>query len=112
MPATDDTDAKLLLLGVPEDFGRFYDRHVRTVLGYFQRRTGNPELAADLAAETFAAALVARRRFKPGPVPASSGCSGSRSTSSPTPSVGAWWRTGYGEGWASSVSPCARQTWS
>ena len=72
MPATDDTDDELLLSGAPEDFGRFYDRHVRTVLGYFQRRTGNPELAADLAAETFAAALVARRRFKPGPVPASS----------------------------------------
>jgi RNA polymerase sigma factor (sigma-70 family) len=72
MPATDDTDDRLLLSGAPEDFGRFYDRHVRTVLGYFQRRTGNPELAADLTAETFAAALVARRRFKPGPVPASS----------------------------------------
>jgi RNA polymerase sigma-70 factor (ECF subfamily) len=29
------------------------------------RRTGDAELAADLAAETFAAALLAARRFKP-----------------------------------------------
>ena len=71
MPATDDIDDRLLCSDAPEDFGRFYDRHVRTVLGYFQRRTRNPELAADLTAETFAAALVARRRFEPGPVPAS-----------------------------------------
>jgi RNA polymerase sigma factor (sigma-70 family) len=66
-----DTDEALLLSGQPADFGRFYDRHVRAVLGYFQRRTRNPELAADLTAETFAAALVARRRFQPGPAPAS-----------------------------------------
>jgi len=71
VPATDDIDDTLLLSDAPEDFGRFYDRHVRTVLGYFQRRTRDPELAADLTAETFAAALVARRRFEPGPVPAS-----------------------------------------
>ena len=71
MPAIDDIDDRLLASGAAEDFGRFYDRHVRTVLGYFQRRTRNPELAADLTAETFAAALVGRRRFKPGPVPAS-----------------------------------------
>ncbi len=109
MPATDDTDDGLLLSGAPEDFGRFYDRHVRTVLGYFQRRTGNPELAADLTAETFAAALVARRRFKPGPVPASSWLFG---IAQHKLAVGAWRRTGFGDGWASSVSPCARQTWS
>ena len=110
MPATDDTDDELLLSGAPEDFGRFYDRHVRTVLGYFQRRTGNPELAADLAAETFAAALVARRRFKPGPVPASSWLFGIAQHKLADAQRRAWSRTGYGEGWASSVSPCARQT--
>src|SRR3954465_4132166 len=48
-----------------EDFGRFYDRYVRTLLGFFQRRTGDPEVAADLTAETFAAALVARSRYQP-----------------------------------------------
>jgi sigma-70-like protein len=34
------------------------------------RRTGDPELAADLAAEAFAAALVAVRRYRAGPAPA------------------------------------------
>ena len=54
----------------PEAFGVFYDRHVRALLGYFARRTHDPEVAADLTAETFASALVARRRFKPGGPPA------------------------------------------
>ena len=48
----------------------FYDRHVKALLGYFARRTFNPEEAADLTAETFASALVARKRFKPGGPPA------------------------------------------
>ncbi len=59
----DETDDALLTSGDLEDFGRFYDRHARTLLGFFQRRTGNPEVAADLTAETFAAALVARSRY-------------------------------------------------
>jgi RNA polymerase sigma-70 factor (ECF subfamily) len=59
-------DEALLLSGDPEDFGRFYDRYVDAMLSYFQRRTHDPEVAADLTAETFAAALVARRRFKRG----------------------------------------------
>ncbi len=61
------------LLGSPgrEAFGRFYDRHARAVLEYFARRTRDPEVAADLTAETFAAAIVARRRFRPGALPAS-----------------------------------------
>jgi RNA polymerase sigma factor (sigma-70 family) len=40
-----------------EAFAVFYRRHLRSVLAYLIRRTGRPELAADLAAETFAAAL-------------------------------------------------------
>src|SRR5215813_11658835 len=59
-----DDDA-LLTSGDLEDFGRFYDRYARTLLGFFQRRTRNPEVAADLTAETFAAALVARSRYRP-----------------------------------------------
>ena len=54
----------------PEAFGAFYRRHEREVLGYFLRRTGEPEVAADLTAETFAAALVAARRYRPGAGPA------------------------------------------
>jgi RNA polymerase sigma-70 factor (ECF subfamily) len=61
---TELTDEKLLCsLGV-EEFGVFYDRHVKSLLAYFARRTGDPEVAADLTAETFASAIVARARFK------------------------------------------------
>jgi RNA polymerase sigma factor (sigma-70 family) len=64
------TDEDLLLSDDPEDFGRFYDRYVDMLLGYFARRTHDPEVAADLTAETFAAALVARRRFRRATTPA------------------------------------------
>ena len=46
-------------------FAAFYRRHARPITGYFLRRTGRPELAADLTAETFAAALRQCRRFDP-----------------------------------------------
>ena len=59
------TDEDLLLSGDAEDFGLFYDRYVDMLLGYFARRVHDPEIAADLTAETFAAALAARRRAKP-----------------------------------------------
>src|SRR5215211_5340030 len=65
------TDEELLGSSGREAFGLFYDRHARAVLEYFARRTRDPESAADLTAETFAAAIVARGRFRPGPVPAS-----------------------------------------
>lgn len=64
------TDEELLLSGDPDDFGEFYRRHARSLLGFLARRTDNAEAAADLVAETFAAAVLARRRFKPGPTPA------------------------------------------
>lgn len=64
------SDDHLLTTDDPEAFGMFYDRHVRTVLGYFARRTGDPEVAADLTAETFASALAARKRYRPGGAPA------------------------------------------
>lgn len=71
MHETADTDEALLLSGEPEDFGRFYDRYVQSLLAYFQRRTRDPEVAADLTAETFAAALEARPRFQLRATPAS-----------------------------------------
>jgi RNA polymerase sigma factor (sigma-70 family) len=64
------TDEELLGAASREAFGVFYDRHARSVLTYFARRTRDPEAAADLTAETFAAAIVARRRFHAGPQPA------------------------------------------
>jgi RNA polymerase sigma-70 factor (ECF subfamily) len=54
----------------PAAFGVFYRRNVSSLVAYFLDRTHNPELAADLSAETFAAALAASRRYRPGPEPA------------------------------------------
>ena len=56
------SDGQLLTLAVttePEAFTVFYQRHVDVVLAYLRRRTASPEAAADLMAETFAAALLA-----------------------------------------------------
>src|SRR3954452_14374939 len=50
---------------VPSAYAVFYRRHECAVLGYFMRRTGDAELAADLAAETFAAALLGAPKFRP-----------------------------------------------
>ena len=59
------TDEDLLSAADARSFEEFYLRHVDMVLGYFARRTGDAELAADLASETFAAALAGRRRYRP-----------------------------------------------
>jgi RNA polymerase sigma-70 factor, ECF subfamily len=47
-----------------EAFTVFYRRHLPRVVGYLVRETGDSELAADLAAEVFAAALVGARRYR------------------------------------------------
>jgi RNA polymerase sigma factor (sigma-70 family) len=54
----------------PAAFGAFYRRHEDSVLGYFLARVGDPEVAADLTAETFAAALASAHRFRPRRKPA------------------------------------------
>jgi RNA polymerase sigma-70 factor (ECF subfamily) len=64
------SDEALLTSDDPEAFGVFYARHLPPVQAYFARRVGDRETAADLAAETFASALIARRRFVPGDTPA------------------------------------------
>jgi RNA polymerase sigma-70 factor (ECF subfamily) len=51
-------------------FAELYDRHVDAVLAYHQRRTGCPDTAADLTAETFAAAFTSRHRFRDTGAPA------------------------------------------
>src|SRR3954468_20501105 len=56
------SDAQLLT-GDPHRFATFYRRHEDAVLGFFLKRTGSAERAADLTAETFARALEGRRRF-------------------------------------------------
>ena len=67
---TSPTDEELLASHETQAFGVFYDRHVRALLGYFARRTGDPQVAADLAAETFASAIVAQERYVPDGAPA------------------------------------------
>jgi RNA polymerase sigma-70 factor (ECF subfamily) len=47
-----------------EAFAVFYERHERVILAYFRRRVASSELAADLTQETFAQALVSRRRYR------------------------------------------------
>lgn len=49
----------------PAAFGVFYRRHEASVLGYFMRRVRNAEVAADLAAETFASALLGASDYRP-----------------------------------------------
>ncbi|HEY3830606.1 MAG TPA: RNA polymerase sigma factor [Solirubrobacteraceae bacterium] len=49
----------------PEAFGAFYDRYEGLLLAFFVRATGRGELAVDLAAETFAAALESVQGFRP-----------------------------------------------
>jgi RNA polymerase sigma factor (sigma-70 family) len=51
--------------GDADAFVAFYRLHLPAVLGWFQRRTGDAEVTADLAAETFCAALLAAPRFRP-----------------------------------------------
>src|SRR5258708_21998085 len=68
-----ESDERLLLSAAEHDqaFAAFYRRYERPMLAYFLRRTRDPELAADLTADAFAAALMSSRRFRPGRAPAS-----------------------------------------
>ncbi|HEY7003075.1 MAG TPA: RNA polymerase sigma factor [Gaiellaceae bacterium] len=57
-----------LLARAPRDraaFGVFYERHEASMLGFLGAATRRADLAADLTAETFAAALESCGRFDP-----------------------------------------------
>jgi RNA polymerase sigma factor (sigma-70 family) len=61
------TDAQLLAAIARCDdraFSAFYRRHLALVVGWCARRT-DPEQAADLTAEVFAAVLIAAARYEP-----------------------------------------------
>jgi RNA polymerase sigma-70 factor (ECF subfamily) len=62
------SDAELLGLTAtsPQAFGVFYDRFEADVLAFLYRATGRADIAADLTAEVFAAALQSVRGFDPG----------------------------------------------
>jgi len=64
--ASTRTDVELLA-ATPADadaFAEFYRRHERPVLGFFMHWCRSGELAADLMAETFAAAFESRSRYR------------------------------------------------
>ena len=50
----------------PDAFGEFYERHARAVLAHLAHSCRDTELALDLTAEVFAAALAASGRYRPG----------------------------------------------
>ena len=60
------SDAELLIASRedPAAFRELYDRWADRLLAYFYRRVLDPEVAADLLAETFAVAFERRRRFR------------------------------------------------
>jgi RNA polymerase sigma-70 factor (ECF subfamily) len=63
---TTKTDAQLLAASA-HDAGAFrelYDRYAEAINGYLWRRTHDQQAALDLTAETFAAAWLARGRFR------------------------------------------------
>jgi DNA-directed RNA polymerase specialized sigma24 family protein len=61
------SDAELLGLALtdPQAFGVFYDRFEADLLGFLYRATGRADIAADLTAEVFAAALQSVGGFDP-----------------------------------------------
>ncbi len=62
------SDEELLLAardGDGEAFSRFYRRHVPAVTAYLRKRVASPDLAFDLTAETFAAAVAGLSGFRP-----------------------------------------------
>ncbi len=60
------TDEELILASRedPHAFRELYDRWAESILEYFVRRVFDVEIAADLMAETFAAAFESRAKFR------------------------------------------------
>jgi RNA polymerase sigma-70 factor (ECF subfamily) len=67
-----ESDDRLLAAAADDAaaFSAFYRRYEPAMLAYFGRRVGDPELAADLTVEVFAAVLVSCARYRPGQAPA------------------------------------------
>ena len=70
MASQDDELLTRFVDGDPDAFVGFYRQHLAAILSFFWRRTGDPELTADLTAEVFAAALLAAERYRPDQGPA------------------------------------------
>jgi DNA-directed RNA polymerase specialized sigma24 family protein len=66
---TEDPDAALVAAMAAGDeaaFTALYRRYLPVVARWCLRETANREIAADLSAEVFAAALISARRYRPG----------------------------------------------
>lgn len=50
----------------PDEIISLYDRHARELVGFFVRRTGDPQLALDLLGDTFLAAFEKRTSCRAG----------------------------------------------
>jgi RNA polymerase sigma factor (sigma-70 family) len=70
-PRSDDELLAAAAVGDGAAFAALYRRHIAAILAFLRRRVDSEEVAADLAGETFAAALLACRRYQPGNAPAS-----------------------------------------
>jgi RNA polymerase sigma factor (sigma-70 family) len=61
-----DPEDRILLASLdPEDFGRFYERHVGAVVSFLGRRVRGADVVFDLTAETFARAFERRGQYDP-----------------------------------------------
>lgn len=71
VPLDKRSDVELLALARdnPNAFAPFYERHVKALLSYLTRRTGDTEVALDLTAEVFAAALAGSKRYREAEAP-------------------------------------------
>jgi RNA polymerase sigma factor (sigma-70 family) len=68
LPFDSATDVELLeatVRGEQQAYAAFYRRHLPSVLSFLMRLGAGRELAGDLAAEAFAAALLAAGRYRP-----------------------------------------------
>jgi RNA polymerase sigma-70 factor (ECF subfamily) len=63
-------DAALLGSRDPNDFGRFYERHLSAVVSFLGPRVRGADVVFDLAAETFARAFERRGQYDPARGPA------------------------------------------
>jgi RNA polymerase sigma factor (sigma-70 family) len=60
----DETLLRAIAQGDEGAFSELYGRHLPVIVGWLYRQTGDREVAADLSAEVFAAALIHARRYR------------------------------------------------